>query len=136
LILLVAAFLMLVQYVPGGFTEGGGVGIRVIPNPAKISPGQYSMMEIELKNVNNDKDLTVVLTAATYDKNVFFDESYTQSYGSASINIGPQETRKMSLKVKTKPDTMQGKYTVDFKAKPAGEDKGAETRVFLAVDKS
>jgi uncharacterized membrane protein len=136
LILFVAVLVLLWQSMPGSFAVGSGVGIRVSPNPATIVPGGSTSLDVELKNVKDKGDVSVVVKAQAYDKNLAFDDSGTQNYGSASITLGPQETRKVKLKVKSQPGILEGKYTFDFIAVPSGEDIGAETRVSLTVEKS
>jgi uncharacterized membrane protein len=134
-ILLLGVAVVVLQYMPSSYQVSNGVGIKVSPNPSTISPGGSSVVDIELKNVNADKDLTVNLDTRTYDRNILFDAANSQTYRISSISIGPQETRKLNLKVKSNPETMQGTYTIDFKAIPLGEDKGAESRVSIKVEK-
>ena len=136
LILFVAVLFVLFKSMPGSYKELGGVGVRVTADPATVAPGGSSVLDVELKNVNSKDATTVTYKAQTTDKNIYFEDSNSQSYGSASISIGPQETRKIKLKVKTKPETLEGEYTLDFIALPQGGDNGPETRVTLTVEKS
>jgi hypothetical protein len=136
LVLLIAAVFLLFQYFPTGYQVLDGVGIKATATPAKIAPGGSSSVDVEVKNMKSDMDVTVVIKGQTYDKNVFFDDTYAQTYGSQAVTLGPQESRKITLKLKSKPETLQGKYTLDFTAVPTGEDKGAQTRISLTVEKA
>jgi len=135
MLLLAAAAYVIVQAMPGGYSVGGNVGIRVTAEPSKVSPGESSMVDIELKNMRDKEDINVIVTADTHDKDVFFDESYAQTYGSQSINIGPLGKKKFVWKVRTKPEVMQGEYVIDFKASTK-DSNGAETKLYLVVEKS
>jgi hypothetical protein len=136
LVLFVAVIFLLFRSMPGSYQVLGGVGIRVTADPATVAPGGSSVLSVELKNEKTTGDASVVVKAQTYDKNVYFDDSNSQTYGSASISIGPQETRKITLKVKTRPEALQGQYTLDFTAVPQGEDKGPQNRLSLTVEKT
>jgi hypothetical protein len=136
LILLLGAGYAAVSMMQGGYSIGGDVGLRVTANPSKVQPGSSSALDVELRNMDDKKDLTVVVSAQTYDRSLYFEENTAQTYTGQPVKLGPQETRRISLKVKTKPEILQGKYSVDFKATPQGDDKGAENRVFLTVEKS
>jgi hypothetical protein len=136
LILLVIVAAVLLKTMPGSFATVGSVGIRVTADPSSVSPGASSTLDVELKNVNAKGDVTVTVKAQTYDRNIYFEDSNSQTYGSASISIGPQETRKIKMKVKTRPETLEGQYSLDFSALSSGSDKGPETRLTLSVEKS
>jgi len=135
LLLFVVVIVVLFKSLPGGYQIGGGLGLKVTANPWKIVPGDSTTLDVELKNINKDRNVSVIVKAQTYDKNLFFEESYAQSYGTASISLGPQEMRKLKFKVKSKPDIIEGKYTIDFSATPTGEGKGVENRVSLEIEK-
>jgi hypothetical protein len=136
LILFVAVLFVLFKSMPGSYQVLGAVGIRVTADPSTVAPGGSSVLDVELKNVNAKEAATVTFKAQTTDRNIYFEDSNSQTYGSASISIGPQETRKIKLKVKTKTEALEGQYTLDFSALPQGEDKGPETRVTLTVEKA
>jgi hypothetical protein len=135
-ILLIALVAVIYQSMPGGYSVASGVGIRVSADPTTVSPGGSSVVDVELKNVNEKGDVSVVVTAKTYDVNLYFDELQSQSYKSALINIGPQETRRISVKVASKKGILQGNYNIDFTATQDGNEKGASARLPLTVEKS
>ncbi|MBD3388216.1 MAG: hypothetical protein GF416_03980 [Candidatus Altiarchaeales archaeon] len=135
-LLLVAVAALLFTSMPSGFRVTGGVGLKVKADPAKIPPGGSTTLQIELKNVESDEKATLVVEGNANDDDIYFEESYTQSYRSMSIPIGPQGTRKTSFKVKTKPGILEGRYTIDVTARNEQdpESREARTRVFLEVE--
>ncbi|MFH0862712.1 MAG: hypothetical protein V1875_06770 [Candidatus Altiarchaeota archaeon] len=135
LLLFVAVLAVIWKTMPSGFSVVGGVGIRVTADPSSVSPGGSSVLDVEMQNVNAKGDVSVTVNAQTYDRNIYFEDSNSQTYGSSSITVGPQETRKVKLKVKTRPETLEGQYSLDFKATQQGDDKGPETRIALTVEK-
>ncbi len=135
LLLLAATAYVVVEALPGGYAVGGDVGIRVSADPPEVSPGGSAMLDVELKNLRESRDMAIIVSGQTYDPNVYFDDTYAQTYGSRSINIGPQETRKLTLKVRVKPEALQGSYVIDFKATPQ-DSGGAETRLAIDVERS
>ena len=135
-LLLLAVLAVVWKTMPSGFSVFGGVGIRVTATPSSVGPGGSSVLEVELQNVNAKGDVSMTVKAQTYDRNIYFEESNSQTYGSSSITIGPQETRKVKLKVKTRPEALEGQYSLDFTATQPGEEKGPETRITLTVEKA
>jgi hypothetical protein len=137
LILFVVLVYVLVRSFPGGYqtSQNGAIGIRVQVDPASVSPGGSAVMDVELKNFGEKSEVTVIVTGETYSKNLLFEDSSAQKYGSESIGIGPQETRKLKFKVKSKPEIIEGTYNIEFTAVPAGEVVGAKTRASLVVEK-
>ena len=133
--LLVAVLAVLLKSIPLGYTVGGEVGLKVKANPDKVVPGGTSTLEVELKNVNPDKNVAVIVEARAHDSDLYFVESYTQAYRASSIRIGPEGVRKTSFNVKCKPTTLEGKYRIDVSAKDEGKEKGAEAQVFITVEK-
>ena len=136
LLLLVALIYVLLTNLPGGYQVGGGIGIWAQANPSSVQPGDTSTIEVEMKNMDSDKEKTVFVRAITYDQNLFFDQTYAQTYQSEKIKVGPQEVRKISFILKTKPTVLDGRYRIDIKAlEEARETNGAESKIFFDVKK-
>lgn len=134
LALLVVFFFTFLGSFPSGYEVGGQVGLKVVAKPEKIHPGGSTVLEIELKNLNPEATVDVVVEGQTHDNNLIFEESYTQTYRSASIKVGPQGVRKTSFRVKTKPGTLEGRYRIDVLAKDQLSDGRADSRVFVDVE--
>lgn len=135
LALLLAVLASLIEYAPSGFSEEAGIGLKVKAKPARIEPGSETTLEIELRNTNTDRNLSVVVTGKSFESVIVFAESFNQDYGSAPIRIGPEGTRKISLAVKTKPEALEGKYPIDVMAMEEGQVEGPKSRVFLEIEK-
>lgn len=136
IVLLAAASFAVWKTMPSGFSQVGGIGIRASAAPSSVAPGGSSALEIELQNSNVKGDAQVKVHAETHDKNVYFEDSQNQSYDSGQISIGPQETRKIKLKLMTASQALDGQYSIDFSAEPQGEEKGPQTRLALTIQKS
>jgi hypothetical protein len=135
LVLLIALVAVLIQSMPGSYSTGGGIGLRVTVSPTKIAPGGAAVLDVELKNVNDKSDAVVSVEAKTYDPGLTFTDSLAQSYRSNIIKIGPQETRRLKVDLKSRNGILEGKYTVDFTATPEGSATGAQTRASITVER-
>ncbi len=133
-LLFVAVLAVLFTSFPTGYSIGGGMGLKVKANPDRIKPGGTATLETELKNVRADENIVVTIHAKTYDSDLVFEESYSQEYESLDIAIGPEGVRKTSFRVKCKPTAYEGRYPIDVYASAEGEDRQAETRVFVTVE--
>jgi hypothetical protein len=134
-VLLVAFAAVAFNFLPAGYQVGGGVGLKVRATPDSLSPGGASTIEAELKNTDSDRTVKVVVKSRAHDASLIFDETYTQAYESVPISIGPQGTKKITFKLKTKADSLEGRYPVDVTATEEGKAEGAEKRIFLTVKK-
>lgn len=133
-LLLFVALYLAYTYIPSGYQVGGGIGLYAGLEPSAIVPGEDAVVEVELKNMNSDKGLEVYIKGLTYHESLFFEDTYAQTYTSSKITIGPQEIRKLSLKLRSREGIMDGKYAIDLKAYENGkEDKGAKQRVFIEI---
>jgi hypothetical protein len=132
-VLLIIVCYLIYTSLPGGYSVGGGIGIWASIDPTSIAPGEPVVVSVELKNMRSDKGLMVYIRGLTYNENLFFDETYAQSYTSQKISIGPQEIRRLSLKMRSKDVILDGKYALDSSAYEEGKEAGASQRIFLDV---
>jgi len=131
MVFLVAAILL--YSFGSGYEMGEDVGLKVSMNPSKVEPGSYASVEVELKNPNDSRNISVTVTAVTYESDIVFAESFTQVHETTPITIGPQGIRRISFRVKSKPETLEGRYSLDVSASADSSDP-ATSRVFLDVE--
>ena len=123
--------------IPTGYEVKDGVGIWADISPKKVAPGNSTVLEVEIKNMDSDKEIMLSVKGLSYDDNLFFDNTYSQSDSSDAIMMGPQAVRKISFKMKTKGKALNGKYPVDVTAVEVGKhEDGVKTRVFVEIEKS
>jgi len=134
-VLLVALAAVAFKWLPAGYQTGGGLGLRVSANPPKVAPGGLTTLEAELKNLDSDRSVKVLVKARTYDAELVFEETYGQEYDGLPISIGPQGARKITFKINSKPTALEGKYPVDVTAAEEGGGEGAAKRIFLTIEK-
>ncbi len=132
---LFAIVYLVYNYFPSGYSVSGGVGIWASASPSKIMPGNSTVISVEIKNMDSENQMLVQVRGLSYDDNLFFDNTYSQSDSSDGIMLGPQAVRKISFKMRSKKEALAGRYPVDISALEVGkEEGGAMSRVFIDVE--
>jgi hypothetical protein len=134
LIIVIAAMYFLVKSFPTGYSVKNNIGLKVSSNPEQISPGYISTINVEIKNLNRERMITVGVKAKTSDQSMFFTETYSGEYFRGGITIGPQETRKLRFDVKSKAGSLEGRYGVTVYAIEDGKVEGVEDTLFIEVE--
>ncbi len=136
-LLLIAVVIIIFTQLPTGYEvgAGGNIGLWAAVEPASIVPGDEAVVNVELKNMNTEKGLNVIVTGETYTELLSFEVSrYDKLFQSEKISVGPQEIRRLSVKMRSKQGILDGKYSIDVKAFEEGkEDSGAKQRVFIEI---
>lgn len=135
-LLLVAVIAVIFFSLPAGSeTSSSGIRISASIDTSSINAGDTMTVDVELQNMNSDKGLEVYLKGLTYTELLFFDETYSQTFTTSKITIGPQERRRLAILLRSKPGILDGKYSVDLTAFEYNkEDAGAMQRVFVELE--
>jgi uncharacterized membrane protein len=133
-ILLVIAVAIIYSKIPSGYNIGGNIGLSASVMETSVSPGSDIVLSLELKNMDSVKAMDIQVSGTTYHELLIFDETYTKSYVSQIISIGPQETRKFSIKLRSQQGIIPGQYAIDLKAYERGkQENGATQRIFINI---
>lgn len=135
LLLFIIVIGFLIMQIPKGYSVQGDVGVGASADPSTIKIGERSKIEIEIKNMNKEREVTVYVEAKTYDDQFLFTHTGDRYASKRDVVIGPKESRQFSFEVRPLPDALEGKYRIDVKAREKSYADGAEDTVYVKVVK-
>ena len=133
ILLFVIVIGFLITQIPKGYSVQGDVGLEVSADPSTIKIGERTKIEIEIKNMNKEREVTVYVEAKTYDDQFLFAHTGNRYASKRDVVIGPKMSRQFSFEVKPLPDAIEGKYRIDVTARERSYTKGAEDIVYVKV---
>jgi len=133
LFVIIVAVLVFRNLLQSGYAIKDNVGLRVYADPGSMNLGGKTIIQIEVKNMGQDRDLGVTVTARAYDERfVFMNTSSTMV--ESSVKVGPKEVRKLSYEMKML-SPLEGTYGVEVTAKADNRIDGVEEQVYINVEK-
>ncbi|MFH1789248.1 MAG: hypothetical protein ABH834_07695 [Candidatus Altiarchaeota archaeon] len=135
LLLFIIIIAFLIMQIPTGYSVQGDVGVGVSADPSTVKIGERSTIDIEVKNMNKDREVIVYVEAKTYDDQFLFTNTGDKYASKRDIIVGPKESRKLSFEVRPLTDALPGKYRIDVKAREKSYAEGAEDTVYVKVVK-
>jgi uncharacterized membrane protein len=135
LIILVVLIGAIVFLIPSRYSTKGDVSVDAKANPSTVKIGERSKIDIEVRNLNKDNEITVSVEARTYDDVLQFTHTDEKYESKKDILIGPKESRKLTFEVRPLSGALPGKYRIDVTAREKSYAEGAEDTVYINVKK-
>jgi len=116
---------------PSGYAVKDDIGLKAGANPDAIKPGGKASLEVEVKNMGEEKT-EVEVEAKAYDELLLF-QNTTSTVIKTSVKIGPKEVRKLYFEMELEPAALEGKYRIDVTAKTENRIEGVTYPVYVNV---
>jgi len=123
----------LIVYFPTRYSVKGDVGVDVKASPSTVKIGERSKIDIEITNLNKNREVTVNVEAKTYDDALQFTHTEDKYEARTDVLVGPKESRKLTFEVRPLSGALPGKYRIDVKAREKSYAEGAEDTIYLKV---
>ncbi|MDD5111629.1 MAG: hypothetical protein PHG85_03725 [Candidatus Altiarchaeota archaeon] len=118
---------------PSGYTVKDDIGIKAAANPDTIKPNGKTTLEIEVKNMKEDR-VEVEIGAKAYDELLTFSNT-SSTQVMTTVKIGPKEVRRLYFDMELMDGALEGKYGIEISAKPENKIEGVVYQLYINVRK-
>ncbi|MBM3309059.1 MAG: hypothetical protein FJY77_02295 [Candidatus Altiarchaeales archaeon] len=116
-----------------GYVVKDNIGLRAYAEPGSTKVGGSTILQIEVKNLGQDQDVGVAVTARAYDERFVFTNT-SSTLVEAGVRVGPKEVRRLSYEMKLL-SPLEGTYGVEVTAKAENKIEGVKEQVYVNVER-